>query len=464
MNKIILLFLFVIGLIAFGAARPAHADNGLLGLVTSACGTPPRTYTAGTNAPILLDTTGNFCTNATGGGGGGTSSNFGAAFPSAGTAIGVTDGTLMRAITGINYTGSSYAAATEIFGTLPAFASTPTVIATQATGANLHVACDSGCSSSSAPADEAAFTPGTTSQTPVGGFFQTTATNNALTTGQMGAFQVTANRALFTNLRNSSGTEIATAGAPLQVSLANTAANATAVSTNTAQVNGIAVLTGAGASGTGAQRVTVSQDSTTVAGSSSLPAGTNIIGKVGIDQTTPGTTNAVSVAQFGATNISTGTGAGGAGIPRVTVSNDSTVGLVAGSAIVGKVGIDQTTDVTTNGVEIAPTAASAATPSTYVSTALESNHAVKASAGNLYRVYAFSAVVGYVMVFNATAAPADGAVTPAECVPIPANGWISIDKGDLPENYGTGISIALSTTGCFTKTASANAMFRVAYK
>jgi hypothetical protein len=60
---------------------------------------------------------------------------------------------------------------------------------------------------------------------PDGGFFQTTATNNALTTGQMGAFQLTAQRALFTNLRNASGTEMGTTSNPLQVTLANTGAN-----------------------------------------------------------------------------------------------------------------------------------------------------------------------------------------------------------------------------------------------
>jgi hypothetical protein len=45
----------------------------------------------------------------------------------------------------------------------------------------------------------------------------------------------------------------------------------------------------------------------------------------------------VNAAQFGGTNVSTGTGAGGAGIPRVTVSNDSTVGLVAGTAAIGTI-------------------------------------------------------------------------------------------------------------------------------
>jgi hypothetical protein len=65
-----------------------------------------------------------------------------------------------------------------------------------------------------------------------------------------------------------------------------------------------------------------------------------------------GGTGPVNVVQFGGNNVVTGTGASGNGIPRVTVSNDSTVGLVAGSAIIGKVGIDQTTPGTTNGVQV----------------------------------------------------------------------------------------------------------------
>lgn len=55
-----------------------------------------------------------------------------------------------------------------------------------------------------------------------------------------------------------------------------------------------------------------------------LPAGTNIVGKFGIDQTTPGTTNGVQV---------------NAAIP-------------AGANLIGKVGIDQTTPGTTNGVVV----------------------------------------------------------------------------------------------------------------
>lgn len=183
------------------------------------------------------------------------------------------------------------------------------VQAFQASGSNFHIVCDSGCSTSTAPADKTAFTAGTTSQSPIGGFFQTTATSNPLTTGQMGAVQLTATRAFFTNLRDSSGVELGVAGAPLQVSLANTAANAVPVavslaanqSVNIAQMNGVAVLMGAGATGTGAQRVTVSQDVTTLAGSAPGTAGsasTNVLSVQGIASMTP-----LTVAQPTGTNL-----------------------------------------------------------------------------------------------------------------------------------------------------------------
>ncbi len=60
-----------------------------------------------------------------------------------------------------------------------------------------------------------------------------------------------------------------------------------------------------------------------------LTAGTAIAGKVGIDQTTPGTTNAVSATNF-PTTVSVNTGATGASSPRVTVAGDTAT--IAGSA------------------------------------------------------------------------------------------------------------------------------------
>lgn len=108
----------------------------------------------------------------------------------------------------------------------------------QSIGTNLHVVVDScsGCSPGSGFADGTTFIAGTTNIVPSGGFFQTTATNNQLTNLQAGSVQLTASRAVFTNLRNASGVELATASVPLQVSLANTGVNSTALAA-TATIN-----------------------------------------------------------------------------------------------------------------------------------------------------------------------------------------------------------------------------------
>lgn len=65
-----------------------------------------------------------------------------------------------------------------------------------------------------------------------------------------------------------------------------------------------------------------------------LVAGSAIIGKVGVDQTTPGTTNAVSLAQVGATTVLGGAGTVGSGAQRVVESGAATgtLSTVASSA------------------------------------------------------------------------------------------------------------------------------------
>jgi hypothetical protein len=133
--------------------------------------------------------------------------------------------------------------------------------------------------------------------------------------------------------------------------------------------------------------------------------------------------------------------------------------LQAGSAVAGKFGVDQTSD--NNGVEMAPTTSAAAGITPVVSAAAESSHVLKASAGNLYSVYVTTgATAGYLMVFNATSAPADGAVTPIECAAVPASSTTSVSYLPGPMGvFSTGITAVFSTTGCFTKTASATAFF-----
>ncbi len=57
-----------------------------------------------------------------------------------------------------------------------------------------------------------------------------------------------------------------------------------------------------------------------------LPAGTNLMGKVGIDQTTPGTTNGISIAQIGATTVVNGGLAGSLAIGGTVGNNVAPTG------------------------------------------------------------------------------------------------------------------------------------------
>lgn len=96
------------------------------------------------------------------------------------------------------------------------------------------------------------------------------------------------------------------------------------------------------------------------------------------------------------------------------------------------------------------------------SATLSSDRVIKNSAGNLYsfQVSADSTLSGaawWVMIFDDVAAPADGAVTPKKCYAM-ASGQTSFSAAWLiPVTFQNGIVISVSTTGCFTKTASVHA-------
>jgi hypothetical protein len=75
----------------------------------------------------------------------------------------------------------------------------------------------------------------------------------------------------------------------------------------------------------------VSQSGTwNVTVNAALPVGTNLLGKVGIDQTTAGTTNGVALVGVNAATALAGAGATGTGSARVTAAQDTTT--IAGSA------------------------------------------------------------------------------------------------------------------------------------
>lgn len=97
-------------------------------------------------------------------------------------------------------------------------------------------------------------------------------------------------------------------------------------------------------------------------------------------------------------------------------------------------------------------------PNTGVSSAaVTGGQVIKASAGNLSDFNVTTgATPGYVLIFNSTTVPADGAVTPTRCYVVGANSSVGA-LFDPPLAFSTGISIAFSSTGCFSKTASATA-------
>lgn len=108
-------------------------------------------------------------------------------------------------------------------------------------------------------------------------------------------------------------------------------------------INGVALLAGAGATGTGAQRVTTAQDTTTIAGSAPGPAGTpsaQVVTVQGISSmtkllVTPDSValpanQSVNVAQVNGVTTSTGSGAVGTGSQRVAVGQDTAT--IAGAA------------------------------------------------------------------------------------------------------------------------------------
>lgn len=162
---------------------------------------------------------------------------------------------------------------------------------------------------------------------------------------QTGAWTVTANAG--TNLNTSllaleSGGNLATLAGAITSSV---------MQSNTKQVNGVATSTGAGAVGTGSQRVAVGQDTTTIAGSAPGTAGTasaNVVTVQGIASMTKllvtpdalPANQSVNVAQIAGATTNTGHGTA-SGSLRVELPTDGTgvVGLNAGSATIGKVDI-----------------------------------------------------------------------------------------------------------------------------
>lgn len=178
------------------------------------------------------------------------------------------------------------------------------------------------------------------------------------------------------------------------------------------------------------------------------PSGTQDVNLTGINGTAPVTGSGTATGALRVELPTNGTGV----IATVgTVTNPVGVKGADGSAI----------SSAANPVNVvqSPTTVQGLTPGQLGSAA--TNLVLKASAGNLVNAsVTIGALSGYLMLFNATSLPGDGAVTPVFCLPIVSNGTnggASIAWPLPGKFFSTGITAGFSTTGCFTLTASSAA-------
>lgn len=144
--------------------------------------------------------------------------------------------------------------------------------------------------------------------------------------------------------------------------------------------------------------------------------------------------------------------------------------IPAGTNVIGGVTLNAAPTVANgNGVVEAVTNEASAGTTTIATSALAANLVVNAAPTNLhsFNVSAdstLSAAAWWIMIHNATSAPADGAVTPAKCYAMPSGTTSYSAAWPHAIRLSTGAVIGVSTTGCFTKTASTHAFISGDYK
>jgi hypothetical protein len=176
-----------------------------------------------------------------------------------------------------------------------------------------------------------------------------------------------------------------------------------------------------------------------------IAAGTNLIGKVGVDQTTPGTTNAVSLAQIGTTTVDANSGNKSAGTLRVVLATDQ--------------------PALTNAQPVA--LQTVATGGSTAYRALSANNTtglvVKASAGTLLSLNLTNtnAAARYVKVYNKATAPSVGTDTPIFTFLVPGATTGGVNNVRLPVQgvafaIGIGLGITTGVTDGDTTAPAAN--------
>lgn len=144
------------------------------------------------------------------------------------------------------------------------------------------------------------------------------------------------------------------------------------------------------------------------------------------------------------------------------------VGLVAGSAIIGKVGVDQTTPGTTNAVEVVPDTAAAVALLNSAKTTLTSSVNVKASAGNVFGVFALNGAAStcWIQFINSAGAGTLGTGV-IFSIPLPASTTQPVWIGPAPQalaNFSTGIAVGIATTATGASACGTGGNLTVFYK
>jgi hypothetical protein len=171
-----------------------------------------------------------------------------------------------------------------------------------------------------------------------------------------------------------------------------------------------------------------------------MGATANVIGKVGIDQTTPGTTNLV------ATNADSSVAPGTAPAKSLVtggVYNATPPTLTNGQTAAHQLDVDGSLYVNTRDWTVA-----GSTPVHYLSAATTNSTNVKATAGTLLSLTAVNttATLYYLKLYDKATAPTCGTDTPVHTLPVPA----SATGAGLTVNPFPGLNFANGIGFCLT--------------
>ena len=428
--------------------------NTSLGTINTTLGTPFQAGGSIGNTTFAVTNTGTFATQAAQSGTWNVTNISGTVSLPTGAATATLQTTANGSLASIvtNTTPASLLAGTNLIGKVGIDQTTPgttnavavtntNLTVVQATGSNLHVVCDSGCvgTGGTSVLDQSTFTAGVTGITPAGGIYFTSIPQ--LTNAQSGAVALTASRSMHV------------------------------IDDNSAAL--LAAVT------------------------SSIPAGTNLIGKTGIDQTTPGVTNGVSLTNASVTVIQgTGSnlhvacnsgcsGSGGTAIadrtafsygttlftPMGGVYNSAITSLTSGqsgavaltaarsmhtiddnsaailAAVTGAVPAGANT---IGSVGLAASTSGGCTPGHLLSAASTNSTNIKSTAGTLCSMTAINTTgtLYYLKLYNTTVGPTCNSDTVLSTFPVPAStsgAGVTVNLGPYGFKFTAGISFCLTS-------------------